>query len=188
MKSICLFVVRWGVAGFLFVLGAASAILLLSLLPGAQPFENWFIPLSGTAPQAETGNQPFPDSGQMQPMIASPLPPGPTPGGDLPTLSMWMTFSEDPNGEKVTRVSRDRIEELYVWAESDQVGSISFTIWMASPMGTVQWGPEFQTSADRSPFSVGQFGSGSGMQLGSYQLEARIGETRVGGVEFELIE
>lgn len=186
MKNFFLFVVRWVSAGFLFVLGAAVAIVLLGFLPGAQPFENWFFPLSGTLPQAEAGSQSTPDSGQMQPMIASPLPPGPTPGGELPTISMWMTFSEDPAGEKVTRVSRDRIEELRVWAESNQEDSVPFTIWMIGPAGTNQWGPEFQTSAE--PFSVGGFGSGSGMQVGSYRLEARIGDQRIGGLELELTE
>jgi hypothetical protein len=188
MKSIFPFIIRWVSAGFLFALGVACAIVLLSFLPGAQPFENWFFPLSGIVTQTNIGNQPFPDSGQMQPMIASPLPAGPRPGGDLPTISIWMTFSEDPEAEKVTRVSRDRIEELQVWAESDKEGSASFTIWLISPMGTNQWGPTFQTSADQSPFSVGQFGSESGMQLGPYRLEARVGEMVVGGVEFELIE
>lgn len=50
MKSILKFAARWVSAGFLFVLEAAFAILVLSFLPGAQPFENWFLPLSGTMP------------------------------------------------------------------------------------------------------------------------------------------
>ncbi len=184
MKSFMQFVAKWGCAGFLFVMGGALALFLLGFLPGTQPFENWFLPLSGS----ETRNQPSTNSGPNQPLPASPLPPGPTPGGDLPTISMWMTFAEDPTGERLTQVSRGRIEELHVWAESDQDRSVSFTIWMISPMGTNQWGPEFQTSSDRSPFSVGGFGPGSGMQAGDYRLEARIGDQKVGGVDFEVTE
>jgi hypothetical protein len=122
----------------------------------------------------------------MQPLMASPMPPGPTPGGTLPALSLWMTFSDDPNGEKVTSVPRDQIEEVRVWAESDQEEPVSFNVWLIGPTDTFQWGPEFQSSAD--PFSVGGFGPDTGMQSGSYRLEARIGDQVIGGLEFELSE
>ena len=121
-------------------------------------------------------------------MVASPLPPGPTPGSELPAISLWMTYDTNPNSETVTRISRERIEELHVWARSDKDGVVTFTVWMTGPTGTNQWGPEFQTSVDGSPSPVGGFGDGTQMPLGTYHLEARMGETKVGDLEFEVTE
>jgi len=97
-----------------------------------------------------------------------------------------MTLSPEPSGERITRISKNQLPELNVWAVSSSEDSVPFRIWLFGLMGNGQWGPEFETSPDRTPISVGKFESA--MLPGTYRFEVRIGDTKVGEYEFEVIE
>ncbi|MEX1247994.1 MAG: hypothetical protein WEA61_05885 [Anaerolineales bacterium] len=57
----------------------------------------------------------------------------------------------------------------------------------AGPHGRSSMGFRIRTSPGGSPFAIGQFGDGTDLQPGFYSIVARIGNERLGGVEFEVI-
>ena len=170
MKKLFTFAAKSFFGGCIGAFGAALSILFIAiviwLLPGPSPIDEYIEQRSPTGTSAPT--------------------PKPTPAGELPAISIWMTLSAEPSGERIIRIPKDQLTELNVWAASDTNDSVPFRIWLIGPMGNDPWGPEFETSPNQTPISVGKFGSA--MSPGTYHLEVRIGDTKVGELEFEVIE
>jgi len=114
----------------------------------------------------------------------------PTPSGDLSAVQLWMTWTNDPNGEHVTSVPKDRLTELWVWMQADQPGSVMVLLYLSGPMGSGPWGPpenpELEIAPGGGPTHAGRFGSA--MMAGEYLLECKIGETVVGSLTFQITE
>lgn len=170
MKEVIKFCAKAFFGGCLFALGTAVAasifLVVLWLMPGELPFEKYIL---------------------SQAMTPTPLPTSrPTPTGELPRISIWMTLSTEPGGERITHIPKGRLTELNVWAASNSNGSVPFRIWLIGPMGNDPWGPEFESSSDQGPISVGKFGSS--MLPGAYHLEVRMGDVQVGRLNFEVTE
>ncbi len=157
-------------AGCFAVLGAGIALLLLAvcvwLLPGQSFIDQY---LEGPAAQP----------------TATPAP-QPTPTGELPTVTIWMTLGQDAGGAPVTMLAGRQLPDAHVWVSASPPGVVPLQLWLDGPMGYHPWGPEMATGSGPGPTPAGFFATT--MSPGKYTLTARIGETVVGQLVFVVTE
>ncbi len=160
------FIAKSFFAGCFGILGAGLALLLLAVIV-------WLLPGRSFVDQYLEGPA-------QQPTLTAV--PRPTPTGELPAVTLWMTLGNDANSARVTALAARQLPEAHVWVTADRPGSIPLQLWLDGPMGYHPWGPEMATGSGPGPTPAGFFATA--MSAGEYTLTARIGETVVGELVF----
>jgi hypothetical protein len=110
--------------------------------------------------------------------------PPPTPTGELPKLTVWLTKGDKPDSERVTTMKSGAKDGPHIWAQGPKGVTVSLQLWLTWPDGKREpFGPLFKTDPEGKPVGCGGF-AGSPPSAGNFKLEALIGETVVGSTTF----